>query len=200
MMKLVFATNNPHKLKEVKRLLSCNHELLGLSEAGIETEIPETQNTIEGNASQKSNFIFSNYNINCFADDTGLEVEALNGAPGVFSARFSLIGDIVYPKMEVSEGNNRKLLYLLSDQVNRKARFRTVISLIINGKEYFFEGIVNGYISRELKGIGGFGYDPLFVPKGFKKTFAELDIDQKNRISHRAIATKKLIKFLDELK
>jgi XTP/dITP diphosphohydrolase len=196
-MKLVFATNNQHKLDEVKRLLANSLELMGLSDAGIQTEIPETQNTIEGNASQKSRFIFDNYHLNCFADDTGLEVEALNGAPGVYSARFSRMGDIVFPDMEVSQGNIHKLLYLLKDETNRKARFRTVISLIIEGQEHIFEGIVNGYIIDELRGNDGFGYDPVFVPDGFDKTFAEMDIQQKNKISHRAISTKKLIQFLD---
>ncbi len=194
-MKLVFATNNHHKLNEVKKLLASSHELLGLNDAGIQTEIPETQNTIEGNASQKSRFIFDNYHLNCFADDTGLEVEALNGAPGVFSARFSRMGEIAFPDMEVSKGNIKKLLYLLKNEANRKARFRTVISLIINGQEHLFEGIVNGYIIDELRGSDGFGYDPVFVPKGFDKTFAEMDIEQKNKISHRAIATKNLFNF-----
>lgn len=197
-MKIVFATNNPNKLKEVKGLIQ-KHQLFGLADAGIQTEIPETQKTIEGNASQKSWFIYNQYQLNCFADDTGLEVEALNGAPGVYSARFSRMGDIVFPEMEVSKGNIRKLLYLLRNENNRKARFRTVISLILNGQEHLFEGIVNGYIIHELKGNDGFGYDPVFLPEGFDTTFAEMDLQQKNKISHRAMAIGKLVQFLDNV-
>lgn len=186
---LVFATNNKHKLEEVKKLLPEQFNLITLAEAGIHTDIPETADTLEGNASLKSRFVFERTVQNCFADDTGLEVEALNGAPGVYSARYA--GE----KCSFAENVN-KLLLEMKDKENRKARFRTVISLIFDGKEYFFEGIVEGIITNDTKGTEGFGYDPVFKPEGFDKTFAEMTLEEKNKVSHRARAVEKLVEFL----
>ncbi len=191
-MKLIFATNNKHKLEEVEKLLPEQFHLITLAEAGINEDIPETGTTLEENASIKSRFVFERTGQNCFADDTGLEVEVLNGAPGVYSARYA--GE----KCSFADNVN-KLLLELKDKENRKARFRTVISLILDGKEYFFEGIVNGEITREARGEDGFGYDPIFKPEGFDKTFAEMTLEEKNKISHRARAVEKLVKFLTSL-
>jgi len=198
-MNLIFVTNNQHKLNEIRNLTDSKIMISGLNEVGFKGEIPEDYATLEQNASQKSWYIYNRLHQNCFADDTGLEVEALNGEPGVFSARFSQIGDIRYPDLEVSEGNIRKLLELMSDESNRNARFRTVISLIYNGIEYQFEGIVSGTITNEISGMNGFGYDPIFIPQGELCTFAEMEVIKKNMISHRGIAVKKLIKFLNKL-
>lgn len=191
-MKLIFATNNKHKLSEINHILSNKIELLSLNEIGFNEEIPETQPTIHGNAAQKAHYIYDRLNINCFADDTGLEVEALDGRPGVYSARYA-------GEKATYQENVIKLLGEMKDKTNRKARFVTVICLIIEGKEYFFEGIVNGSILKQQRGNNGFGYDPVFVPDGFDKTYAELDFDIKNKISHRALSTQKLIYFLNKL-
>lgn len=189
MKKLVFATNNKHKLFEVRELLKSEYEVVGLSDIGCLEDIAETSHTLEGNASLKSNYVFKNYGLDCFADDTGLEVESLNGKPGVFSARYA-------GKNHDFEANLQKVLAELKDKKNRKARFRTSVSLILEDKEYFFEGIVNGIITNDKKGVDGFGYDPIFLPDGFDQTFAEMDINLKNEISHRGLAVKKLIAFL----
>ncbi|MBE6288047.1 MAG: non-canonical purine NTP diphosphatase [Mediterranea massiliensis] len=188
--KFVFATNNVHKLKEVKAMLGDKIELLSLKEIGCYDEIPETADTLEGNALQKVHYIYERYGVDCFADDTGLEVEALNGAPGVYSARYA------GGEGHDSEANMRKLLKELEGVENRKAQFRTAFAVIINGKEHLFEGIVTGKIIRTRKGNAGFGYDPIFVPEGYTETFAELGDEVKNKISHRAIATQKLCRFL----
>lgn len=188
-MELVFATNNKHKLVELQALLGEHFKLLSLKEIGCIEEIPEEQPTLEGNARQKSFYIFDKYGYNCFADDTGLEVEALNGDPGVYSARYAG-GD------KNAEANMQKVLSKLSKIKNRNARFRTVISLVINGDEKQFEGIVEGEIIRKKKGDSGFGYDPIFRPKGFNTTFAEMDLIEKNKISHRGRAVQKLVEYL----
>ncbi|NOZ47308.1 MAG: non-canonical purine NTP diphosphatase [Chlorobi bacterium] len=188
-MQLVFATNNKNKLQEIKNLLNNDFKLLGLKELGFEEEIPEDKFTLEENALQKAHFIHQKYKVNCFADDTGLEVEALNNQPGVFSARYA-------GPQKNSNDNIVKLLKEMQPHSNRKARFRTIVALILNDKEYLFEGIVNGKIANEKRGTSGFGYDPVFIPDGHKKTFAELSLDEKNIISHRARAFQKLIGFL----
>ena len=192
-MRLVFATNNKHKLSEMSSILGDKIELLSLKDINCDVDIPETADTLEGNAILKSEFIYNNYNINCFADDTGLEVEALNGEPGVYSARYA------EGESHDSMANMKKLLSKLENVENRSAQFRTVISLILDGKNYIFEGIVKGRISKERKGDKGFGYDPIFIPEGYDKSFAELGEDVKNKISHRAKAVEKLIDFLKEL-
>jgi XTP/dITP diphosphohydrolase len=196
-MTLIFATNNQHKLFEIRRLTQKKISISGLSEAGFNEEIPEDYPTLEQNASQKAWYIYSRMHQNCFADDTGLEVEALDGAPGVYSARFSKIGEITYPDMEVSEGNIRKLLELMRNAENRKARFRTVISLILDGTEYQFEGSVSGIIAKEKMGKDGFGYDPVFIPYGEVCSFAKMDMDRKNGMSHRGRAVEKMMEFLN---
>lgn len=198
-MEIVFATNNQHKLKEISNLIGERYRILGLRDLNLEEDIPEDFNTLEENASQKAWYIYHKTGKDCFADDTGLEVEALQGEPGVFSARYARIGDPVFPDMEPSKGNIKKLLIKMQDQENRKARFRTVISLIKEGREHQFEGIVEGHIAREAAGIEGFGYDPVFRPDGYELTFAQMDLDLKNRISHRAIAVKKLIQKLRQM-
>ena len=187
--KLVVATNNAHKLEEIAAILSDEMELLSLKDINCHADIPETADTLEGNARQKAMYIYENYGMDCFADDTGLEVDALNGAPGVFSARYAGDG-------HDSEANMQKLLKELKGNEIRKAQFRTAICLIMEGKEYLFEGIVKGAIIEEKRGGAGFGYDPIFVPEGYDQTFAELGNDIKNTISHRARAVEKLCKFL----
>ena len=187
--KMVVATNNAHKLKEIAAILGQEIELLSLKDIQCFADIPETADTLEGNARQKAMYIYENYGMDCFADDTGLEVEALGGAPGVFSARYAGEG-------HDSEANMQKLLQELAGKENRKAQFRTVICLIRNGKEHLFEGIVKGEIIQEKRGGEGFGYDPIFVPEGYDLTFAELGDDVKNTISHRARAVEKLCQFL----
>lgn len=189
--KLVVATNNAHKLEEIAAILGDEMELLSLKDIHCDADIPETADTLEGNARQKAMYIYENYGMDCFADDTGLEVEALNGAPGVYSARYAGDG-------HDSEANMQKLLHELGDKENRKAQFRTAICLILEGKEYLFEGIVKGEIIEEKRGGAGFGYDPIFVPEGYDLTFAELGNDIKNTISHRARAVEKLCSFLKE--
>ena len=188
-MELVFATNNKHKLEELQAIIGDKIKLLSLKDIGCSEDIPEEQPTLEGNANQKSTYVFEKYGFPCFADDTGLEIEALNGEPGVYSARYA-------GEEKSAEANMNKVLTKLAKIKNRKARFRTVISLIINGTENQFEGIVEGKIISEKKGVSGFGYDPIFQSNGFETTFAEMNIDDKNKISHRAIAVQKLIDFL----
>ncbi len=188
-MKLVFASSNNHKINEIKKLLPENIELLGLNDIQCFDEIPETAETIEGNAILKANYIKNNYGLNCFADDSGLEIEALNGQPGVYSARYA--GE---PKDD--NKNIDKVLLNLDNQTNRKANFKTVICLNLNDKQYLFTGIVNGSIINEKKGDNGFGYDPIFVANGFDKTFAQMTFEEKNQISHRAKAVMQMIDFL----
>lgn len=188
--KIVFATHNKHKLEEVAALLSPTFQVVGLTDIGCNEDIAETESTLEGNAFLKANYVFENYKLNCFSDDTGLEVKALNGDPGVYSARYAGEG-------RDSNDNMDKLLSNLADKNDRSAQFRTVFVLLINGEKYQFDGIVEGSIGYEKHGSMGFGYDPIFIPKGYDKSFAELGIDVKNKISHRAIATQKLINFLN---
>ena len=188
--KLVFATNNAHKLEEVAAILGDRVELLSLNDIGCQADIPETAETLEGNALLKSSYIYKNYHLDCFADDTGLEVEALNGAPGVYSARYA------GGEGHDAQANMLKLLHELDGKENRKAQFRTAISLILDGKEYLFEGVIKGEIIKEKRGDSGFGYDPVFMPEGYDRTFAELGNDIKNQISHRALAVQKLCEFL----
>ena len=189
-MKIVFATNNKHKLEEIKDILGKDFEIVSLAEIGCHENIPETGLTLEENARQKSTYIVEHYGQNCFADDTGLEVDALNGEPGVHSARYAEGTD------HDSEANMRKLLSKMANVKDRTARFRTVISLIINGVEHQFEGRVEGRIATEKHGTEGFGYDPIFIPEGYDKSFAELGEEVKNQISHRARAVKKLAEYL----
>ena len=188
--KLVFATNNAHKLEEVAAILGDQVELLSLNDIGCQADIPETAETLEGNALLKSSYIYKNYHLDCFADDTGLEVETLNGAPGVYSARYA------GGEGHDAQANMLKLLHELDGKENRKAQFRTAISLILDGKEYLFEGVIKGEIIKEKRGDSGFGYDPVFMPEGYDRTFAELGNDIKNQISHRALAVQKLCEFL----
>lgn len=189
MKRIVFATNNAHKLAEVKAVLGSDYELVTLKEVGITEDIPETGATLDENASIKAQYVYSRTGLDCFADDTGLEVEALDGAPGVRSARYATDGHDF-------AANNRKLLRELEGKTNRKARFRTVISLIHNGVEQQVEGIVEGSIATQEAGCGGFGYDPLFVPEGKDVTFAEMSAEEKNAISHRGRAVAALVKIL----
>lgn len=189
MKKIVFATNNLHKLEEVASLLQDKIALQSLSDINCTDDIPETADTLEGNALQKARYVYEKYGVDCFADDTGLEVEALNNEPGVYSARYA-------GEAKDAQANMNKLLLNLKNIENRKARFRTVIALILDGKEYIFDGEVKGTIIKEKKGGAGFGYDPIFLPLGYEKTFAELDLQIKNKISHRANAVAKLIDFL----
>jgi len=188
-MKLCFATNNNNKIKEVAQLLGSEFQLLGLKDIGCNEELREDQSTIEGNAQQKAAYVHEHYEINCFADDTGLEVEALNSEPGVFSARYA-------GPQRSDEDNMKLLLERLSSSPNRDARFRTVICAFINDQKYFFEGIVEGEIAENHNGDQGFGYDPVFIPKGYSRTFAQMSLEEKNKISHRSIAVKKLVEFL----
>ena len=192
-MKIVFATNNKNKLKEIREILGDDFEIVSLKDIGCDVDIPETADTLEGNALQKAQYVWKHYHLNCFADDTGLEVEALGGAPGVHSARYADGTD------HDSEANMRKLLTELGDNDNRKAQFRTVIALILKGKTTLFEGIVEGRIDREKHGTEGFGYDPLFIPDGYDQSFAELGMDIKNHISHRARAVAKLAEYMKSL-
>ena len=191
-MKLIFASQNKNKVLEVKSLMPPSVELLSLSDINFNDDIEETETTIEGNALLKARTIYTKTRMNCFADDSGLLIDALYGAPGVYSARYA--GE---PKND--EANLQKVLHQLSGIENRKAHFKTVIALIINGQEYLFEGIINGTIIKEKKGMNGFGYDPIFVPDGYAKTFAELDFQEKSTISHRALALNKMIKILNDL-
>ncbi len=188
-MELVFATNNNHKLRELQEILGNRFVLKSLTDIGCNDDIPETCDTLEGNASQKAFYIYNKFGVNCFADDTGLEVEALGNAPGVYSARYA--GEQRNPV-----DNMEKLLRDLDKIKNRKARFRTVVSLIIGGEEQLFEGIAEGEIIETPRGRQGFGYDPVFRPSGYELTFAEMDADEKNRISHRGRAVEKLVTYL----
>ena len=188
--KLVFATNNAHKLEEIRSMLGDRIEISSLADIHCQADIPETADTLEGNARQKAMYIYENYGLDCFADDTGLEVEALRGAPGVYSARYA------GGEGHDSQANMNKLLKEMEEKSNRKAQFRTIISLIEKGEEKQFEGIVKGEIIREKKGESGFGYDPVFQPEGYHETFAELGNEIKNKISHRARAVKALCEYL----
>ena len=188
-MKIIFATNNAHKLSEVQAVLGEGFELVTPRMCGVEEDIPETAETLEGNASQKAHYLYEKTGLDCFADDTGLEVEALDGAPGVHSARYATDGHDF-------AANNRLLLKNLEGKENRRARFRTVISLIKQGEEHLFEGIVEGHIIDHESGEEGFGYDPLFVPEGFDRTFAEMSAEEKNAVSHRGRAVRKLVAYL----
>lgn len=189
MKKIVFATNNKHKLDEIRKISEEKLEILSLNDINCRTDIPETGTTLEENALIKARFVKDNFGYDCFADDTGLEVKALDGAPGVYSARYA--GEDCR-----AEDNIRKLLTNLEGISDRRAAFRTVIALLIGDEQYFFEGAIHGKIIDEKRGESGFGYDPVFVPDGYEQTFAELGEDTKNNISHRAIATTKLIRFL----
>ncbi|MDR0428959.1 MAG: non-canonical purine NTP diphosphatase [Tannerellaceae bacterium] len=190
--KLIFATNNNHKLEEVRNIISDKIEILSLAEIDCYDDIPETADTLEGNALMKARFIKKYYRYDCFADDTGLEVEALNNAPGVYSARYA-------GEAHDAQANVNKLLHKMQGQENRNARFRTIIALILNGKEHLFEGIINGSIITERRGEAGFGYDPVFIPDGYMQTFAEMGNGLKNKISHRALAVKELAIFLSSI-
>jgi len=189
--KLVFATNNAHKLEEVSEIVKDVVDILSLKDINCNEDIAETGNTLEENALIKTRFIKEKYGFDCFADDTGLEVEALDGAPGVYSARYAGDG-------HDAQANMLKLLETMANIENRNARFRSVISLMLGEKEYLFEGIINGKIITEKRGENGFGYDPIFVPDGYSETFAELGNEIKNKISHRALAVKQLCHFLNE--
>ena len=191
-MQLIFASHNLHKIEEIKPELSKKIELISLQSLEYSNEVPENSDTLEGNALEKAKFIYNLYKLNTIADDTGLEVEALNNAPGVYSARYA-------GNQKDSLSNILKLLNELKGVQNRKARFRTVIALIINDKISFFEGIVNGIIINQQRGKGGFGYDPIFQPEGFSKTFAEMSLEEKNLPSHRARAIRKLIEYLNNI-
>lgn len=195
-MQLIFATNNQHKLEEIGALLGEKYQILGLKDLQMDEEIPEDHDTLEANASQKAWYIFDRSGQSCFADDTGLEVDALNGAPGVYSARYSRMGHPSFPEMEAAQGNIKKLLMNMEGKLERSARFRTVISLVLNGKEYQFEGVVEGTITESASGAKGFGYDPIFTPNGYDITFAEMELSLKNQISHRARAVSQLVDFL----
>ena len=188
-MKIVFATNNAHKLSEVAQVVGEKFELVTLRECGITEDIPENEPTLEGNALAKARYVYSRTGLNCFADDTGLEVDALGGEPGVRSARYATDG-------HDDEANKRLLLERMQGVENRAAQFRTAVALIMDGEEYLFEGIVRGDIATEEHGEGGFGYDPLFFPEGGAKTFAEMSAEAKNEISHRGRAVRKLAEFL----
>lgn len=191
-MKIVFATNNAHKLSEVAQVVGDKFELVTLRECGITEDIPENEPTLEGNALAKARYVYSRTGLNCFADDTGLEVDALNGEPGVRSARYATDG-------HDDEANKRLLLERMQGVENRAAQFRTAVALIVDGKEYLFEGIVRGDIACEEHGAGGFGYDPLFLPEGGALTFAEMSAKAKNEISHRGRAVRKLAEFLKQM-
>lgn len=189
MKKLIFATNNQHKVDEIRSIKGLGYEIISLKEAGIKIEIPEPFETLEENAREKATIIYKLTGEDCFSEDTGLEVEALNGEPGVKSARYA-------SEENSFSKNTEKLLLNLRGVENRNAQFRTVLALIVNGEEYYFEGICKGTILAEVKGTGGFGYDPVFLPLGSEKTFAEMDIEEKNKYSHRKKAMDKLVSFL----
>lgn len=191
-MKLVFATNNAHKLQEVSAMLPADYELLALSDIGCDVDIPETADSLQGNALQKAQYVKEHFGLDCFADDTGLEVDALGGEPGIYSARYAGPG-------HDSKANMAKLLLKMQGKTDRHAQFRTVIALLLGGDTLFFEGIVKGTLLEEPRGTAGFGYDPIFVPEGYNETFAEMG-DEKNDISHRARAVEKLVEFLKKNK
>ena len=196
MKKLIMATNNEHKLREIRQILAGRFEVLGLSDIGCHEDIPETADTLEGNALQKARYIAEHYGMDCFADDTGLEVEALNGAPGIYTARFGAMNG--YGESHDSDANIRCLLDQLQSATNRRARFRTAIALIQGGEEHLFEGIVEGEILRERMGTDGFGYDPIFAPQETGLSFAQMGPEEKNRISHRGRATQRLAEYLTQ--
>lgn len=189
-MKIVFATNNTHKLEEIRRMLRGSHQIVSLAEISCHEDIPEEQDTLEGNALQKARYIKQHYGYDCFADDTGLEIDALGGRPGVYSARYA-------GEAKDSEANMRKVLAEMQGHSDRRARFRTVIALILGNEEHLFEGKVEGEILTARQGSAGFGYDPVFRPDGYDRSFAEMDPDTKNSISHRGEATRKLTAFLN---
>ncbi len=191
-MKLCFATNNKNKLKEIQQLLPTSIDLVSLQDIGCTEDIPETEPTIEGNSMLKAAYVFNTYDMGCFADDTGLEVDVLDGVPGVYSARYA------GPDCN-SEDNIQKLLLELEGKTNRSAQFKTIVTLISEKEKIQFEGIVRGSISEEKRGEKGFGYDPIFIPDGYSISFAEMSMEEKNTISHRAIATKKLIEYLNKV-
>lgn len=188
-MKLVFASNNKHKIQEIKQLLPETFKIVSLEDIGCKEDIPETADTIEGNAILKADYVTKNYDLPCFADDSGLEVDVLNGQPGVFSARYA-------GEQKNDEDNIQKLLNELQSHSNRKAQFKTVIALNLNGEQHLFTGIIKGQIISEKRGTNGFGYDPVFVAQNSDKTFAELSSEEKNKVSHRAKAVKELVSFL----
>ena len=191
-MDIVFATNNENKTREIRHILGNSFNLLSLNDLNIDEDIPENEPTLEGNALHKARHVHKMLNMNVFADDTGLEIDMLNGLPGVKSARFA-------GENKNSDANIEKVLLMMGKSKNRKARFRTVIALIMEDKEYLFEGIVDGFIITYRRGIDGFGYDPVFIPEGETRTFAEMPLEEKNKISHRARAFEKLRMFLDRL-
>ena len=191
-MKIVFATNNPNKLKEIQTLIPKEIEIISLKEIGCTEDIPETGDTLEANAFQKAHYIKKNYNYDCFADDTGLEIDELNGDPGVYSARYA------GPERNAN-ANMNKVLNELKGKKNRKAQFRTAIALILKGEEYLFEGKVEGYISKDKQGNEGFGYDPIFIPENDIRSFAQMSMQEKGAISHRGRAVKKLVAYLNNL-
>ena len=191
-MKIVFATNNPNKLKEIQTLIPKEIEIISLKEIGCTEDIPETGDTLEANAFQKVHYVKENYNYDCFADDTGLEINALNGAPGVYSARYA-------GPEKSAEANIEKILNELQGKENRKAKFRTAIALTLNNEEHLFEGEINGHISKVKQGDEGFGYDPIFMPENEKRSFAQMSMEEKGTISHRGRAIKKLVTYLNNL-
>ena len=191
-MKIVFATNNPNKLKEIQSLIPKEIEIISLKEIGCNEDIPETGDTLEANAFQKAHYIKDNFNYDCFADDTGLEIDELNGDPGVYSARYA------GPERNAN-ANMNKVLNELKGKKNRKAQFRTAIALILKGEEYLFEGKVEGYISKDKQGNEGFGYDPIFIPENDIRSFAQMSMQEKGAISHRGRAVKKLVAYLNNL-
>lgn len=189
MKNLVFATSNPNKIKEANDLLPADLEVKGLKDIGCTEDVPETSPTIQGNALQKARYVFENYQVNCFSEDTGLEIDALNGEPGVFTARYA-------GEARDKEANMAKAIANLEGKSNRGAQFRTVVALIIDGKEHTFEGIARGTIAMQKQGTEGFGYDPIFIPEGFDRSFAQMTQAEKNEISHRGQAVRKLVEFL----
>lgn len=191
-MEIVFATQNKHKLEEIQKIVGDQYKIISLADLNFFEDIPETENTLVGNALMKARFIHEKFHCNCFADDTGLEIEALHGAPGVYSARYA------GPACSF-EDNMRKVLSQMEGISNRKAQFKTVIALILDNKEYLFEGSVSGTILEKKSGTQGFGYDPIFLPDGYNESFAEMSVELKNKISHRAVATQKLTHFLHSL-
>lgn len=191
MLQLVFASNNNNKIKEIQQLVPTDIQILSLKDIGCEADIPETADTIEGNAILKANYVTEHYGYPCFADDSGLEIDALNGAPGVYSARYA-------GSQRNDNDNMNKVLEKLQNETNRKANFKTVIALNMNGEQHLFTGIINGEIIHEKRGTNGFGYDPVFVADGYQKTFAELTMEEKSTISHRGKALKQLVSFLQD--
>lgn len=192
-MRLIFATHNKHKVGEIKALLPASVELVSLDKLHFHDEIPETEDTLEGNALQKANFIYGKFLEDCFADDTGLEVHALDGRPGVYSARYAGEG-------KSADDNIKKLLAEMDGEKNRNAVFKTVIAAIISGKPYIFEGFVNGTIAERKMGDKGFGYDPIFIPEGYTRSFAQMSLEEKNSLSHRGMAVQKFIQHISSLK